>query len=34
MDTVVKTAWNSNTEQEYEIELPSPKLVENAILET
>ena len=33
MDTVVKTAWNSNTEQEYEIELPSPKLVENAILE-
>ncbi len=33
METVVKTAWNPDTEQRYEIELPAPNLVEKALLE-
>lgn len=33
MQTVVKKAWNPDTGQEYEIELPTPEVVRKAILE-
>lgn len=33
METVTKMAWNPETNQEYEIELPAPHLVEAALLE-
>ena len=33
METVTKMAWNPDTNQEYEIELPAPHLVEAALLE-
>ena len=33
METVTKVAWNPDTNQEYEIELPAPHLMEAALLE-
>ncbi|MCY3550106.1 MAG: restriction endonuclease [Candidatus Poribacteria bacterium] len=33
METVTKKAWNPDTNQEYEIELPAPHLVEAVLLE-
>ncbi|RKU15393.1 restriction endonuclease [Candidatus Poribacteria bacterium] len=33
METVTKMAWNPDTEEEYEIELPAKSLVENALLQ-
>ena len=33
METVTKMAWNPDTEEEYEIELPAESFVENALLE-
>ena len=33
METVTKKAWNLDTDQEYEIELPAPHVVEGVILE-
>ncbi len=33
METVRKKAWNPDTEQEYEIELPAPEVVRKTILE-
>ena len=33
MQTVTKTAWNPDTNQDYEIELPDNNVVEKALLE-
>ena len=32
METVIKMAWNPDTEREYEVKLPTKSLVETALL--
>ncbi len=32
METVTKMAWNSDTEKEYEVEVPAPQIVEEVLL--